>query len=81
MSIGVQIPGGGRDAFQEFVDRLAYPCVDETDNWYEGTWSFLSFMETGRATPRRAEGKARLTRCLALRILAPGRTEGHRQLQ
>ena len=30
--IGVQIPSDAMDSFQEFVDRLAYPCVDETDN-------------------------------------------------
>ncbi len=30
--IGVQISTGEKDAFQEFVDGLAYPCVDETEN-------------------------------------------------
>jgi threonine dehydratase len=30
--IGIQIPSGERDSFHEFVDGLAYPYVDETEN-------------------------------------------------
>ncbi|XBH08437.1 threonine ammonia-lyase, biosynthetic [Singulisphaera sp. Ch08] len=30
--IGMQIPSGERTAFQEFLDGLAYPCVDETES-------------------------------------------------
>jgi threonine dehydratase len=30
--IGIQVPSGEKDLFQEFVHGLAYPCVDETDN-------------------------------------------------
>jgi threonine dehydratase len=30
--IGIQVPSGEKEAFQEFVDGLGYPCFDETDN-------------------------------------------------
>ena len=30
--IGIQVPSGEKESFQEFVDGLGYPCVDETDN-------------------------------------------------
>ncbi len=30
--VGLQIPSGETSSFREFVDRLAYPCVDETEN-------------------------------------------------
>jgi threonine dehydratase len=30
--IGIQVPSGEKAAFQEFVDTLGYPYVDETDN-------------------------------------------------
>lgn len=30
--VGIQIPEGDRAAFQAFIDTLAYPCVEETDN-------------------------------------------------
>ncbi|OWK47284.1 threonine ammonia-lyase, biosynthetic [Fimbriiglobus ruber] len=30
--IGIQIPPDEKTSFQSFVDGLAYPCVDETDN-------------------------------------------------
>ncbi len=30
--VGIQIPDGDRPAWQAFVDTLAYPCVEETDN-------------------------------------------------
>ena len=30
--VGVQVPPGDQPAFQAFIDGLAYPCVDETDN-------------------------------------------------
>jgi threonine dehydratase len=30
--VGVQVPRGDRRALREFIDGLAYPCVDETDN-------------------------------------------------
>lgn len=30
--VGIQIPEGDRLAFQAFVDTLAYPCVEETEN-------------------------------------------------
>jgi len=30
--VGVQVPEEERGAFQEFIETLAYPCVDETDN-------------------------------------------------
>jgi threonine dehydratase len=30
--VGIQIPSNEKSAFQEFVDGLAYPCVDETEN-------------------------------------------------
>ncbi|MCM5682057.1 threonine ammonia-lyase, biosynthetic [Schlegelella sp. S2-27] len=30
--VGIQVPKGDKKAFKEFLDTLAYPCVDETDN-------------------------------------------------
>jgi threonine dehydratase len=30
--VGLQVPQGDRKAFKEFLDELAYPYVDETDN-------------------------------------------------
>ncbi len=30
--VGLQIPSGETSSFREFVDRLAYPCVDESEN-------------------------------------------------
>ena len=30
--VGLQIPSGETSSFREFVDRLGYPCVDETEN-------------------------------------------------
>lgn len=30
--IGMQIPSGERSAFQDFLNSLAYPCVDETES-------------------------------------------------
>ncbi|MEY4563319.1 MAG: hypothetical protein RLZZ618_2596 [Pseudomonadota bacterium] len=30
--IGIQVPRGDKKAFKAFIDSLAYPCVDETDN-------------------------------------------------
>jgi threonine dehydratase len=30
--VGIQVPRGDRKAFKAFLDTLAYPCVDETDN-------------------------------------------------
>ena len=30
--VGIQVPRGDKDAFRAFLDTLAYPCVDETDN-------------------------------------------------
>ena len=30
--VGIQVPRGDKKAFQGFLDGLAYPCVDETDN-------------------------------------------------
>ncbi|MGE5115176.1 MAG: threonine ammonia-lyase, biosynthetic [Betaproteobacteria bacterium] len=30
--VGIQVPRGDKKAFQAFLDGLAYPCVDETDN-------------------------------------------------
>jgi threonine dehydratase len=30
--IGIQVPSGEKESFQEFVDGLGYPCVDETEN-------------------------------------------------
>jgi threonine dehydratase len=30
--VGIQVPEGDERAFREFLDTLAYPCVDETDN-------------------------------------------------
>jgi threonine dehydratase len=30
--VGIQVPAGDERAFGEFLDTLAYPCVDETDN-------------------------------------------------
>jgi threonine dehydratase len=30
--VGIQLPRGDRKAFKEFLEGLAYPCVDETDN-------------------------------------------------
>jgi threonine dehydratase len=26
------VPKGDKAAFREFLDTLAYPCIDETDN-------------------------------------------------
>ncbi|MDL2336439.1 MAG: threonine ammonia-lyase, biosynthetic [Pseudomonadota bacterium] len=30
--VGIQVPRKDKKAFREFLDTLAYPCVDETDN-------------------------------------------------
>ncbi len=30
--VGMQVPGADRRSFQRFIDGLAYPCADETDN-------------------------------------------------
>ena len=30
--IGIQVPANEKAAFQTFVDSLAYPCIDETEN-------------------------------------------------
>ena len=30
--VGIQVPRGDKKAFKAFLDTLAYPCVDETDN-------------------------------------------------
>jgi threonine dehydratase len=30
--VGIQVPAGDEAAFAGFIDSLAYPCVDETDN-------------------------------------------------
>jgi len=30
--VGIQVPRQGKKAFKEFLDTLAYPCEDETDN-------------------------------------------------
>ena len=30
--IGIQVPSGEKESFQQFVDGLGYPCVDETEN-------------------------------------------------
>ena len=30
--VGIQVPRQDKKAFREFLDRLAYPWVDETDN-------------------------------------------------
>jgi threonine dehydratase len=30
--VGIQVPRADRTAFREFLDTLAYPCVEETDN-------------------------------------------------
>ena len=30
--VGIQVPSGEKASFREFVDGLAYPCVDETEN-------------------------------------------------
>ena len=30
--VGIQVADGDQKAFQAFIDGLAYPCVDETDN-------------------------------------------------
>jgi threonine dehydratase len=30
--VGIQVPGKDKKAFREFLDALAYPCIDETDN-------------------------------------------------
>lgn len=30
--VGIQVPRGDKKAFREFLDTLAYPCEDETDN-------------------------------------------------
>jgi threonine dehydratase len=30
--VGIQVPRGDRRALREFLESLAYPCVDETDN-------------------------------------------------
>jgi threonine dehydratase len=30
--VGIQVPKGDKKAFREFLDTLAYPCKDETDN-------------------------------------------------
>jgi len=30
--VGIQVPAGDERAFGEFLETLAYPCVDETDN-------------------------------------------------
>ena len=30
--VGIQVPRGDRKGFKEFLETLAYPCEDETDN-------------------------------------------------
>jgi threonine dehydratase len=30
--VGIQVPKADRKVFKQFLDTLAYPCVDETDN-------------------------------------------------
>ena len=30
--VGIQVPRGDERAFQAFLETLAYPCVEETDN-------------------------------------------------
>ena len=30
--VGIQVPKGDKAAFRDFLDTLAYPCIDETDN-------------------------------------------------
>lgn len=30
--VGIQVPKADKNAFKEFLETLAYPCVDETDN-------------------------------------------------
>ena len=30
--VGIQVPRADKQAFREFLDSLAYPCTDETDN-------------------------------------------------
>ncbi|HJV71286.1 threonine ammonia-lyase, biosynthetic, partial [Ideonella sp.] len=30
--VGIQVPKADKKAFKDFLDTLAYPCVDETDN-------------------------------------------------
>ena len=30
--VGIQVPRGDSRAFQAFLDALAYPCTEETDN-------------------------------------------------
>ena len=30
--VGIQVPKADKKAFRDFLDTLAYPCVDETDN-------------------------------------------------
>jgi threonine dehydratase len=30
--VGIQVPRGDKKAFKAFLEGLAYPCVDETDN-------------------------------------------------
>ena len=30
--VGMQVPTKDEKAFADFLDTLAYPCVDETDN-------------------------------------------------
>ena len=30
--VGMQVPAATSAAFDEFLDTLAYPCVEETDN-------------------------------------------------
>ncbi len=30
--VGIQVPKADKKAFKDFIDSLAYPCVDETDN-------------------------------------------------
>jgi threonine dehydratase len=30
--VGIQVPDTDTDAFRQFLETLAYPCVEETDN-------------------------------------------------
>jgi threonine dehydratase len=30
--VGIQVPLTDKQAFKAFLEELAYPCVDETDN-------------------------------------------------
>ena len=30
--VGLQVPRSDHEAFRQFLDELAYPCVEETDN-------------------------------------------------